>query len=152
MTGYLVLIAFATLFDLVLSNEQNKVRRIDKLIRAFSIPRNWNRLKTIKSTPELERLRVIQGLRFYNTITVILTHTVMLIFMLPISNTEMTEGVSITIFVSLKCKKLILSGLSFQNKQPDITFKMHLKDKNGVSFDSSSERSLSFLILSHLLF
>lgn len=35
-----------------------------KLVLACSITRNWIRLKTINSTPEIEKLRHIQGLRF----------------------------------------------------------------------------------------
>ncbi|KAJ8911704.1 hypothetical protein NQ315_013166, partial [Exocentrus adspersus] len=63
-----------------------------RLIEAFSIPRNWNRLKTINTNPDIERLKCIQGVRFYNMILVILTHTIYISFIsLPISNTKRIE-------------------------------------------------------------
>lgn len=93
--GYLAIVAIATVLDMATNTENEEKRFFRKMLQAFSIPKNWNRLKTIKVTPDVERLRVIQGIRFYNMVLVILTHTIMFTFMLPISNTNMTETVSI---------------------------------------------------------
>ncbi|KAJ8927009.1 hypothetical protein NQ314_020572 [Rhamnusium bicolor] len=64
-----------------------------RVLAAYSVPRNWNRLKTVNSSPDIERLRCIQGVRFYNMVLVILTHTVMSLFLtVPVTNTKFTEN------------------------------------------------------------
>ncbi|XP_066150437.1 nose resistant to fluoxetine protein 6-like [Euwallacea fornicatus] len=62
-----------------------------KIVLAFSITRNWIRLNTIKLTPEVEKLRFIQGLRVYNTALVILSHTVVSYIALPVANPQFVE-------------------------------------------------------------
>lgn len=98
---YLFIIAFASLSDILNGTKGEDLTYSKKILQAFSLKQNWIRLKTIKSTPEVKRLRVIQGIRFYNMILVILTHTIMYTFMLPVSNTDMTESVSINIYYLL---------------------------------------------------
>ncbi|KAJ8927008.1 hypothetical protein NQ314_020571 [Rhamnusium bicolor] len=58
------------------------------------LPRNWHRLKTVKSSPEVETLRSFQGVRFYNTLIVVTAHTSLSFFVSFITNTKDTESVT----------------------------------------------------------
>lgn len=63
-----------------------------KLIAAFSIPRNWYRLTRIDKNSE-EKLKSMQGVRFFNMLCVILSHTIMVSLASPIMNTTYVENV-----------------------------------------------------------
>lgn len=88
LSALIGLVLFATIMDCITENKDTYTT-----LRAFSLPRNWIKLRSIRETPDIERLRGIQGIRFLNTVLVILTHTMMLTFMLPLSNISMTETV-----------------------------------------------------------
>uniref|UniRef100_A0A6P7GPX5 Nose resistant to fluoxetine protein 6-like isoform X2 n=1 Tax=Diabrotica virgifera virgifera TaxID=50390 RepID=A0A6P7GPX5_DIAVI len=62
-----------------------------KIIAAFSIPKNWHRLKAPNKNEDAEKLRSINGIRFYTMICVILAHTIMVTFAGPVANTRYTE-------------------------------------------------------------
>lgn len=68
--------------------------RWGKIITAFSIPRNWERLVAVKTTKDTEKLRCLQGVRFYNTLLVIFCHTTLGFVIGPVSNTKYVETVS----------------------------------------------------------
>ncbi|XP_066249163.1 nose resistant to fluoxetine protein 6-like [Euwallacea similis] len=68
--------------------EKSKMGRI---ILACSITRNWIRLNTVNVTPEIEKLRFIQGLRVYNTVLVVLTHTILGYIAFPVANPRYIE-------------------------------------------------------------
>ncbi|XP_072399998.1 nose resistant to fluoxetine protein 6-like isoform X2 [Diabrotica undecimpunctata] len=61
------------------------------IVTSFSIYGSWIRLKAVKSTPEVEYLRPLQGLRFYNIIIVILSHTSMIGLISSVANTKFVE-------------------------------------------------------------
>ncbi|XP_072381146.1 nose resistant to fluoxetine protein 6-like [Diabrotica undecimpunctata] len=62
-----------------------------KIIAAFSIPKNWHRLKAPNKNEDAEKLRSINGIRFYTMICVILAHTIMVTFAGPVANPQYTE-------------------------------------------------------------
>ncbi|XP_044753949.1 nose resistant to fluoxetine protein 6-like [Coccinella septempunctata] len=66
--------------------------RYGKLVSCFSIPKNWERLKTIEWTPENYKLKGVHGFRFYNMFLVIAVHAAVLCVAGPISNTKFIEG------------------------------------------------------------
>nr|XP_023022547.1 nose resistant to fluoxetine protein 6-like [Leptinotarsa decemlineata] len=106
---YVVLIAFATFYEgTARYKTEEEYKKLTcagwrRIASAFSIPRNWYRLITVKSTTDIEKLRPIQGVRFYNTILVILSHTVMTFLIGPVANTKYAEtlmGKVATLFLS----------------------------------------------------
>ncbi|CAH1164478.1 unnamed protein product [Phaedon cochleariae] len=94
---YICLIIYSTFFEYTASYmtvekyEQLTKTKWGRIFSAFSIPRNWRRLITVKNTPEVETFKPIQGVRFYNTILVILSHTAMSFVLGPVLNTQYTE-------------------------------------------------------------
>nr|XP_023020195.1 uncharacterized protein LOC111508811 isoform X1 [Leptinotarsa decemlineata] len=85
-----------------------------RIVSAFSIPRNWHRLITVNITPDNEKLRSMQGIRFYTSLIVILAHTVLSATMGPIANTkyvEMIPGTAVSVLLSNGC--LIMSLFFF---------------------------------------
>ncbi|XP_050518259.1 nose resistant to fluoxetine protein 6-like [Diabrotica virgifera virgifera] len=74
-----------------------------RIVTSFSLCSSWNKLKTIKSTPEVDYFRPLQGLRFYNIIMVILAHTSLISVISSVSNTKFVETMSASlgnIFIS----------------------------------------------------
>ncbi|CAH1365359.1 unnamed protein product, partial [Tenebrio molitor] len=71
---------------------------VGKFLSSFSIPKNFYRLKKIDHK---NPLRCIQGIRFFNMICVIMAHTLMAHFALPVSNTMYTEKITTVFFNSL---------------------------------------------------
>ncbi|CAH0550013.1 unnamed protein product [Brassicogethes aeneus] len=74
-----------------------------KIMSMFSLTRNWIRLKAVKETPDVERLRCLQGIRVYNLVLVIFSHTVLANLAIPVSNTKYPETVTekfLNIFLS----------------------------------------------------
>ncbi|XP_050294047.1 nose resistant to fluoxetine protein 6-like isoform X2 [Anthonomus grandis grandis] len=65
--------------------------RVGLLISAFSVPKNWERLRSTDPSSDHRKLRSIQGIRFYNMICVIMSHTIMGILGGPVSNPLYTE-------------------------------------------------------------
>ncbi|KAL1502200.1 hypothetical protein ABEB36_007376 [Hypothenemus hampei] len=64
---------------------------LNKIFAACSITRNWIKLKTIKTTLEIEKLRHIQGIRVYNTALVIFVHSILGFLASPVGNTRYVE-------------------------------------------------------------
>lgn len=64
------------------------------IITAFSIPNNWYRLTSVNESPDARKLRPIQGIRFYNMISVIMCHSIMVALAGPTANTKDVENVS----------------------------------------------------------
>lgn len=62
-------------------------------MKAFSVPHNWRRLIIVNSNPDIERLRGIQGCKFYSMLMVISAHTIYIFISLPISNIKEIETV-----------------------------------------------------------
>ncbi|CAH1959039.1 unnamed protein product [Acanthoscelides obtectus] len=91
---YMGFIFIATLLYSICDLRKIFGRRVGPIIEAFAIMKNWNRLKTITPSPDVERLRSIQGIRFYNMVLVILTHVVLFSLMGPIANTTETENLT----------------------------------------------------------
>lgn len=61
---------------------------------AFSIIKNYKRLRKENNNVDAKRMRNIQGIRFYNMVCVILAHTVMLGYHVPVLNPKFNEKVS----------------------------------------------------------
>nr|XP_023025742.1 nose resistant to fluoxetine protein 6-like [Leptinotarsa decemlineata] len=106
---YMLLIVFSTLYEGTArckteEEYQNSIGNgWKRKLFAFSIPRNWYRLKTVRNSPEFEKLRPIQGVRFYNSLLVISSHTVLAGILRPVANTKYTEtiqGKVATLFLS----------------------------------------------------
>lgn len=71
---------------------------------SFSIIKNWERLLSDNTHPDGKSLRVINGIRFYNIIAVLLAHASLVGFGSPTSNPIYVEQVDIfliTIFYFL---------------------------------------------------
>lgn len=66
-----------------------------KAVAPFSLTINWIRLKTVKESPDIERLRCIQGVRTYNLLLVILSHTALTNLAVPVTNTKWPESVGL---------------------------------------------------------
>ncbi|XP_050294187.1 O-acyltransferase like protein-like [Anthonomus grandis grandis] len=96
-SSYIIFVLLATIYEGFARYKTPEVyqrlmgSRCGKFVAAFSITRNWIRLKTVNSTPEIERLRHIQGIRVYNTALVILCHTLLGFVGAPVANTRFTE-------------------------------------------------------------
>lgn len=94
--GYLILVGYATYREIWkddLKDMQDKPSTKKRIIPIFSIQKNWYRLVTIKDDNS-NQWGAVQGVRFYNQLIVILTHTVVMCFNGPVANTKYTEGVS----------------------------------------------------------
>ncbi|CAG9766405.1 unnamed protein product [Ceutorhynchus assimilis] len=95
--SYILFVAYATIYEGIARYQTPDEYRkrlstpMGMVLGACSITKNWIRLKTIKNTPEIEKLRCIQGIRVYNTILVILTHTILGFVAAPVANTRYTE-------------------------------------------------------------
>ncbi|XP_050498907.1 nose resistant to fluoxetine protein 6-like isoform X3 [Diabrotica virgifera virgifera] len=62
-----------------------------RIVTSFSLYASWNKLTTVKSTAEVDYLRPLQGLRFYNIIVVVLAHTFMVGLFSSVANTKFVE-------------------------------------------------------------
>ncbi|KAJ8927036.1 hypothetical protein NQ314_020599, partial [Rhamnusium bicolor] len=125
--SYIVLIVFASFYEGVAKYKQETdyqkitTTRWGLVIAAFSIQRNWHRFKTIKSNPDIEKLRPFQGVRFYNMLIVIMSHTVLASMMLPVANTKYTETcISPTWYLALDTQYFVslLFIIWFMKKYP----------------------------------
>lgn len=98
----MALIIFGSFYEVMARNKNiSEYQKITgtgwgRVVCAFSIPRNWERLVTIKTTREVEKLRCLQGVRFYNTVLVVLCHASLSFIIVPIANTKYMETVSNT--------------------------------------------------------
>nr|CAI5827280.1 unnamed protein product [Callosobruchus analis] len=135
---YMTMVVVATLLDTICDVHKVFGTRSALVLESFAIMRNWNRLKTIKPSPDVERLRSIQGIRFYNMVLVILTHVVLFSLMGPVANTTQTENLThrwTTVFLAsgplcvstfyMMSSWLLIHGLldSFKHKK-EISFKV----------------------------
>ncbi|XP_063697877.1 nose resistant to fluoxetine protein 6-like [Culicoides brevitarsis] len=102
VVGIILLVLLnGTVLDVFLNKKQdiqhyeNSVKQYDlpiRLLLAFSIPRNWYRLKARPKSQEARDLRYIQGLRSITTVIIIIGHVTIVYAMGPIVNTEYFEG------------------------------------------------------------
>lgn len=69
-----------------------------KLLQAFSIRRNWEKLRYGKESEEKQKMKPFHGMRFYNLAIVILFHVSGMSAMGPVANIKFPE----TVFISLK--------------------------------------------------
>lgn len=87
--------------------------KIGKILISFSLSKNWYRLKTVAETLEVEYLKPLQGVRFYNTILVILSHTALASTMMPLVNPKYVEQVSryfvINLSMVIECFSCLLT-------------------------------------------
>ncbi|XP_049824760.1 nose resistant to fluoxetine protein 6-like [Aethina tumida] len=99
LVTYIVFIIFASFYEgCARYKSKEKYEKITgtpcgKLIAAFSIPRNWYRLTRIEKNSE-EKLKSMQGVRFFNMLCVILSHTIMVSLASPIMNTTYVENMT----------------------------------------------------------
>ncbi|CAG9854772.1 unnamed protein product [Phyllotreta striolata] len=97
---YMAIIVICTSCDIIARSkppEKYKAFRNSKwgiIILSFSLKNNWIRLTTVHETPDVEYLKPLQGVRFYNTILVIMSHTVIAHSMMPVTNTKYIETMS----------------------------------------------------------
>ncbi|XP_030767536.1 O-acyltransferase like protein-like [Sitophilus oryzae] len=96
---YVAFVFYATYYEGVARYESKEVydklmeTPKGKLLSAFSITKNWIRLKTVNSNKELEKLRPIQGIRVYNAAIVVAVHTILSVIAAPVSNTKFVESI-----------------------------------------------------------
>ncbi|XP_066151011.1 O-acyltransferase like protein-like [Euwallacea fornicatus] len=95
---YLIFVIFSSFYERLVVNS-NKLHlyertpsKVHTFIAAFSLPKNWYRLRATNTNPDNHKLRAIQGVRFYNLICVIMAHTVMGTLGGPVSNPQYTEN------------------------------------------------------------
>lgn len=74
---------------------------VGAFISAFSVPKNWYRLRSTTSNPDHRKLRSIQGMRFYTIMCVVAIHTIMNHLGGPVANPRYTENVSADFLRSL---------------------------------------------------
>ncbi|XP_060524969.1 nose resistant to fluoxetine protein 6-like isoform X2 [Cylas formicarius] len=97
LLGYIGLTIIASIYEGVARYKDKKAYYqscqigVGLYLSAFSIPKNWYRLRTINNDPHVKKLRSIQGMRFYTMICVIMTHTLMTFFGGPVSNPQYSE-------------------------------------------------------------
>ncbi|XP_060519216.1 O-acyltransferase like protein-like isoform X2 [Cylas formicarius] len=95
---YASFILYATFYESVARYKSpEEYRRLTStpkgvILSSCSLVRSWIKLKTVNWTPEVEKLRCIQGLRFYNIGLVVLSHTVLTYLAVPTSNTKYPEN------------------------------------------------------------
>uniref|UniRef100_A0A6P7H7T7 Uncharacterized protein LOC114348234 n=1 Tax=Diabrotica virgifera virgifera TaxID=50390 RepID=A0A6P7H7T7_DIAVI len=96
---YISIVLLCTSVDNVIENwyekdyEKFSNTSYGRIVNSFSLCTSWIRLRTVKSTPEVDYLRPLQGLRFYNIVIVILSHTSMAGLISSVSNTKFVETV-----------------------------------------------------------
>ncbi|XP_019768812.2 nose resistant to fluoxetine protein 6 isoform X2 [Dendroctonus ponderosae] len=69
-------------------------RSVGAFISAFSVPKNWYRLRSTTSNPDHRKLRSIQGMRFYTIMCVVAIHTIMNHLGGPVANPQYTENIT----------------------------------------------------------
>ncbi|XP_030766859.1 nose resistant to fluoxetine protein 6-like isoform X2 [Sitophilus oryzae] len=94
--AYVLFVLFASLYEEKVIRKSIYISKslAGRIIEAFSVPKNWNRLVAASPSSDHKKLRVIQGLRFFTMFGVILSHTLMGIFYGPVSNTQYTENMT----------------------------------------------------------
>ncbi|KAF2884302.1 hypothetical protein ILUMI_21864 [Ignelater luminosus] len=65
-----------------------------KMLACFSIPKNWERLRSISDSPDAIALRPINSIRFYNMFLVIMAHTCMVTTASPMHNPQYFERIT----------------------------------------------------------
>ncbi|KAJ8938257.1 hypothetical protein NQ318_001790, partial [Aromia moschata] len=97
--SYMIFITIATIYEgsarYKTKEEYERITgtKCGKIMAAFSLPKNWYRLKSINKNPDARKLKCIQGIRFGTMVCVIMCHTLMLSFAGPVANTKYVENV-----------------------------------------------------------
>ncbi|KAF2884300.1 hypothetical protein ILUMI_21862 [Ignelater luminosus] len=71
--------------------EEITSRGVGKILTCFSLPKNWDRLRTISNSPDAVALRPFNAIRFYNMCLVITAHTSMANMGIPTLNLQYFE-------------------------------------------------------------
>lgn len=86
LASFAIFIGFATLYDYI------TVENANEYITAFSLTKNWNSFITIKKD---DNIKAVHGIRFLNSVLLILSHKSMATFFVPFSNrTQMVEFIA----------------------------------------------------------
>ncbi|KAL3270226.1 hypothetical protein HHI36_009282 [Cryptolaemus montrouzieri] len=91
---YIILIVYASFYEgLARYKSPQEYERLTsstygKFVSCFSIPRNWYRLKYVSDSPNVQTMKGIQGVRFYNMFLVILVHSCMMASIASVSNVK----------------------------------------------------------------
>ncbi|KAG5866007.1 hypothetical protein JTB14_018187 [Gonioctena quinquepunctata] len=99
---YMAFVLLASLYDLVRrydpEEEYGKFKQSSrgKIVTSFSIPSNWNRLKSIPTSKDYEKLQSVQGLRVYMTFIVVAVHTGVSFTAVPVLNPKFIENMNDT--------------------------------------------------------
>ncbi|KAK9890490.1 hypothetical protein WA026_010571 [Henosepilachna vigintioctopunctata] len=84
--GFAIFIGFATLYDFVAVDDANVY------VTSFSLRKNWNSLISVKKNDDI---KAVHGIRFLNSLLLLLAHKSMAIFFVPYQNrTEMVEFIA----------------------------------------------------------
>jgi len=68
---------------------------IGRVLTAFALMKNWERLRTDSDASDAKALAPIQGVRVFNMYFVIMCHTCLMLLVGPVSNTEYPENVTL---------------------------------------------------------
>ncbi|CAH0549047.1 unnamed protein product [Brassicogethes aeneus] len=86
--GYVAFIMYATLYDLKLRTEESKG---NNLLRAFSVIENNQKIRKPIHNEFYNKLKVVQGIRTYNMMLVVVGHSIMNFLIAYTSNTHFLE-------------------------------------------------------------
>ncbi|CAH1164475.1 unnamed protein product [Phaedon cochleariae] len=80
MLIYLLFVVFATYWDYGRKrhHDRNVTHQSElggEYLIAFSVISNWKKFKTVNTNPDFQKLRCMQGIRFYNMLLIIFCHT-----------------------------------------------------------------------------
>ncbi|KAL1502203.1 hypothetical protein ABEB36_007379 [Hypothenemus hampei] len=90
---YMAFVLFATYQEYCRSNN-SAIKKFDHpIVRNFSLISNWKKLCSINKSPDFQKLKFIQGIRFYNMLLVVFCHTQCSYIAAYILNTEYLEQV-----------------------------------------------------------
>ncbi|XP_060529800.1 O-acyltransferase like protein-like isoform X2 [Cylas formicarius] len=74
LIGYFVLVIIASLYDAQRERRAENSKQEDWFL-TFSIFENWKKINAKNSNPDYQKLKSIQGIRFFNTVMMIAWHT-----------------------------------------------------------------------------
>ncbi|XP_056634091.1 O-acyltransferase like protein-like [Diorhabda sublineata] len=92
-TSYIIYILIATYWDA--KNEETSIlsHNFGTYLRQFSLVRNFKKFKNIPSSEDFQKLKSIQGIRFYNMLLIIFCHTFSSYIGGYVDNTDYIENI-----------------------------------------------------------
>ncbi|CAG9821311.1 unnamed protein product [Phaedon cochleariae] len=95
-TIYIALVLLASAYDYTRKSDpaestKNTKPPFEKFVTAFSIPTNWNKLKSVPTGEDFDKLKSVQGIRVYMTVLVIMVHTSITFVGVPLINPRFFE-------------------------------------------------------------